>query len=472
MLGISALLLVYYFSRVLIPKYKNGKFIFALFGGLFFLLEYVIFHVPVELIRNAPVSNIIVMSCIMILSVLFFKGSLYLHVYLISSFFAVRQVSAFVSENINVMAREMYMHHQMNRYSAGLAQWPDISQQLTAFSNFLFGVWIITFTLMFFYVLHSINKRFAYTGRLLSRTELLYLLFPCLSALGITLGSPAVFMIAGYVTVDTVVSAALVILSGVFLLFSMIYTIQLFQKLVKSYSTEKEQAILKNHMHQLQSQINDTNNMYTSIQGMRHDLKGHLTNIALLVQPVMHGNKQAELDEYIGKLESTVNELDFVYQTGNSVSDIIIHQKHLEAKNKNITFDADFIYPAHHNIGAYDIAVILNNGLENAIEAGNSIENSYIRLRGYVRGEMFYIEIENTFARGNILLDARSQLPLSNKPDNGLHGFGLSNIRRCARAYLGDLDFCITQGENYNVFTLIVMLQGKVSKSNVKNFTP
>jgi sensor histidine kinase YesM len=154
---------------------------------------------------------------------------------------------------------------------------------------------------------------------------------------------------------------------------------------------------------------------------------------------------------------------DFVFQTGNAVSDIIIHQKYLEAKNKEIEFSAEFLYPFRLNIDAYDLAIILNNGLENAIEACEEVQegNRYIKLYAYVKGEMFFIEIENSFVTGHMVIDKNTLLPQSTKSHDGLHGMGLSNIQRCARKYFGDIDFQILQNENNSKFNLTVMLQSK-----------
>lgn len=80
------------------------------------------------------------------------------------------------------------------------------------------------------------------------------------------------------------------------------------------------------------------------------------------------------MKSYIGKMEETVSRLDFIYQTGNPITDIIIHQKSQEAQKKKIQFDVDFIFPSKQKIDAYDVGVVLDNALENAIEACCEVE--------------------------------------------------------------------------------------------------
>lgn len=47
----------------------------------------------------------------------------------------------------------------------------------------------------------------------------------------------------------------------------------------------------------------------------------------------------------------------------------------------------------------YDIGIVLNNALENAIEASSKLAgNKSICLRSYMNGNLFFIEIENDFS--------------------------------------------------------------------------
>ena len=172
-------------------------------------------------------------------------------------------------------------------------------------------------------------------------------------------------------------------------------------------------------------------------------------------------------DRSIGKMEETVSRLDFTYQTGNPITDIIIHQKGQEAWKKQIPFEIDFAYPCKLPIDVYDIAVILNNALENAIEAcGRAEGEKQIRLRSFVRGCLFFIEVENDFA-GNIVMEKESGLPVSSKGNGKLHGIGISNIQRCARKYMGDIDIAISGTDGRKKFSLTVMMNGKIAAETV-----
>jgi hypothetical protein len=66
-------------------------------------------------------------------------------------------------------------------------------------------------------------------------------------------------------------------------------------------------------------------------------------------------------------------------KSGNPVTDVILTEKQKEAKNRGIAFVSDFHYPEETKINAFDVSVILNNAVGNAIEAAEHITVFYRR---------------------------------------------------------------------------------------------
>lgn len=207
--------------------------------------------------------------------------------------------------------------------------------------------------------------------------------------------------------------------------------------------------------------VTNTQDIYADMRGLRHDLRGHINNITQYVKK-QNNTDVEELNNYIRNMEETVSRLDFGYQTGNPITDIIIHQKKQEADRAGVKFSVDFSYPKELQIDVYDIGVILNNALENAIEAAAWLNrNKYVSLHSYVKGNLFFVEVENSFAR-EIVMNQESGLPESSKLNKKLHGMGLTNIQRCARKYKGDIDIVIgTSKQEQQIFNLTIMLNGK-----------
>jgi len=102
-------------------------------------------------------------------------------------------------------------------------------------------------------------------------------------------------------------------------------------------------------------------------------------------------------------------------------------------------------------IDVYDLSIILNNGLQNAIEACEKV-GGLIEIRSYQKNNFYFIEIENDFD-GELII--KNDLPETIKVDKNIHGLGLINIRRCAQKYNGDLDISVKNGKFY----LTVMIE-------------
>lgn len=313
--------------------------------------------------------------------------------------------------------------------------------------------------------LFSINRRFVKKDYLLQTHENIFLILPCIAALciSVTIKMMIISVENGMTVIiyDTVPATKFwVPVICILLLLAIVASVILFQKLVQYNEEAGKRAILENQVRQMQKEIVEIQDIYTDMRGLRHDMRSHIANISLLVKNVT-GSVNEELESYIGKMEETVSKLDFTYQTGNPITDIIIHQKRQEAEKKQIQFMADFAYPSNLLIDIYDIAVILNNALENAIEACHKTEgNKQIKLHSYVKGSLFFIEVENDFSE-NIVIEEESGLPVSSKESGKLHGIGISNIQRRAKKYMGDIDIMISDIDGRKKFSLTVMMNGK-----------
>ena len=80
----------------------------------------------------------------------------------------------------------------------------------------------------------------------------------------------------------------------------------------------------------MQKEVQEIQDIYADMRGLRHDLRGHINNITQYVKK-QNNTDVEELNNYIRNMEETVSRLDFGYQTGNPITDIIIHQKKQEA---------------------------------------------------------------------------------------------------------------------------------------------
>ena len=213
----------------------------------------------------------------------------------------------------------------------------------------------------------------------------------------------------------------------------------------------------------MKERLEEAENFYGSIRKVRHEMKNHMANIKGLAD----AGQYVEIEEYVHKMDETMQELDYKYATGNAVTDVIINDKWRRAKKAGIRFDADFRYSGE--IPVFDLGIILNNLLDNAIEACEKLEpgKGFIRLSLKRKKQFLLLEVENSFD-GNMPVREGGSLPSTTKQSTlpGIiteHGIGLENVRDMAERYFGGVNIKV-KGD---VFHVTVMLQQEVkTKAN------
>lgn len=455
-----------YMQRFLKRKYAKGVVLAAWIAAYFFM-QIIVFEVMESMLSVGAFAGIALnIFAVLFLQFIFFEKDMQKQLFTAFSFVAgkenVKYIVSVFSIEVNEVCSEILNYLTAEEIINTLEKSLIWTQ---AFSLIMVVLCGLLYALLLFIFLLMINRKFIKKNYVLQTQENVFLILPCAAAvcISITMKMMIVSVENGMTMMvyDKIPATKFWIPVICFLLlFTIVASVILFQKLVEYNEENGKRVILENQVRQMQKEIVEIQDIYTDMKGLRHDMRSHLANISLLVKNTA-GVMKEELAGYIGKMEETVKKLDFAYQTGNPITDIIIHQKGQEAEKKQIQFNIDFVYPTKLSIDAYDIAVILNNGLENAIEACCRADGKrQITLRSYVKGSLFFLELENDFG-GEIILDKASGLPVSSKGNGRLHGIGISNIQRCAKKYLGDIDIVISDTDSRKKFSLTVMMNGK-----------
>ncbi len=231
--------------------------------------------------------------------------------------------------------------------------------------------------------------------------------------------------------------------------------IWLFRQWKTEQEEDRQREIFSRQMQDLESHITEAERLYKDMRALRHDMGNHLMTLKQLYTQ----GESEEAQAYTAALQDQMQAASFGISSGNPVTDVILSDRKKEMDEKGIVFTCDFHYPADSEINAFDISIILNNGLSNAIEAAER-ENSpdtHIFLSSYRRKNMYIIEIANSFT-GELKTDEQSRLPVTTKEGEG-HGFGLSSVRHAARKYLGDIEISKEIFQQEECCMLRVMLQ-------------
>lgn len=233
---------------------------------------------------------------------------------------------------------------------------------------------------------------------------------------------------------------------------AIISSIVLYQSIKESHRREKEEAVLGEQMESLKRHMGEVEALYQNIRGLKHDMGNHV----LVLENLCRRGQQQEAIGYLRSIKEEFHEAVEEIKTGNPITDVILMEKEKAARDKGITFFNDFHYPKDTLVNAFDISVILNNAIGNAIEGAVSCEKPYIRILSFQKKNAYLIEVRNNFT-GKLLMDQENGVPMTSKENKEEHGCGLANIRKVARKYFGDMEVA-QEGDN---FILRVMLMLK-----------
>jgi len=206
----------------------------------------------------------------------------------------------------------------------------------------------------------------------------------------------------------------------------------------------------------IRARIREMEQFYSRIRALKHEMRGHLMNIKGLAQSGEYGS----LEEYISQIDKSMSGFELALQTGNPVTDVIVNDKRQQCRNAGIRFPVDFHYPASGAYDAFDVGIILQNLLQNALEACEKVPEGerFISLTGKRKGRFFLIEVKNSFA-GEVVFGPDG-LPVTAKTEDApMHGIGLTNVRREAQKYMGELELKTGPRE----FSATVLLQERSS---------
>ncbi|MEY8293105.1 GHKL domain-containing protein [Carnobacteriaceae bacterium 52-44] len=210
------------------------------------------------------------------------------------------------------------------------------------------------------------------------------------------------------------------IVLGILALFLVIYVI--YQR--------KEIAFYKLQQTELDQYATEVETVYRQLRGIKHDYRNHLQGMSAFIET----NQLDELQDYIHQLNNELNQVDTIIRTGNTMVDALVNTKLTIAQESGVELHATAIAPEKLSIENVDLAIILGNLLNNAIEATTKVDENkneqFIRLYIAPMKDNFYISVTNTMKRNP------QPRFLSLKGPNR-QGYGISRIDQAVEKYEG-----------------------------------
>lgn len=135
---------------------------------------------------------------------------------------------------------------------------------------------------------------------------------------------------------------------------------------------------------------NDMKAYYNAAKSIRHDFKNHI----LILGELLRREKYRDAESYISKLDMISESSELKFHTGCFILDIILTEK-LSALADKVTIRCGAV----PEIDETDICAIFANALDNALSAVSRLpdDEKYIAISTKKRGDMLFIEIENSY---------------------------------------------------------------------------
>lgn len=190
------------------------------------------------------------------------------------------------------------------------------------------------------------------------------------------------------------------------------------------YMSARNEQLERNYEHIYQNQ--------KEVSRISHDFKNHMN---LIVEYLEAGEIEKALS-YSRKIRKPLCEQEHKVWSGDKTIDIILNDKILLAKQRNIDVQLEIQKVGKIGITDYDICVIFANLLDNAIEACTKIEGGkrWICIVLEKRGPILHLQIENNIDKSEY---SQIEKQKSSKHDGMPHGIGMESVEITVKKYEG-----------------------------------
>ena len=223
----------------------------------------------------------------------------------------------------------------------------------------------------------------------------------------------------------------------------------LYDKMSAQTLLERQNRAYEQEIRLCVRQAAEREEAYRQTRTLRHDLKGRLVALGALLEAGQTEETQKEIEKMLE--ENSLNRHGTA-ETGNLALDALVNYKYAAADAEGIQMHCRLEVPAELFVEGTDLCVILENLLNNAMEAVQKLpeeERSVSLAVQLIKGALF-IKVENPYQE-EIIMDRQGNIQ-SNK--TGEHGIGLLSLEKTAEKYGGE----VTISHENMTFRVTVML--------------
>lgn len=209
-----------------------------------------------------------------------------------------------------------------------------------------------------------------------------------------------------------------------------IFTFFLYDKISALLVSQMNKRIIEEQNRYYEYQVQMMKTTLDHMRVLRHDLKNKLSPLYALAV----AGRCEELATQLAELTSICCIGNEYSNSGNSTVDSIINFKLQQAEVENIVITTDILVPKELCIPTFDIAVILGNLIDNALESALKTESRWINIKvKYTKGRLI-TEISNSY---DGIVKKTANHFYSRKENSADHGLGLKSVQTVLQKYNG-----------------------------------
>ena len=165
---------------------------------------------------------------------------------------------------------------------------------------------------------------------------------------------------------------------------------------------------------------------------LKHDMKNHI----LVIAGFLEQGKETEAKQYVSEILNKLNKMYTYVNVGNALLNYIINSKLSKAKELGIEIKAQIENLEFTYMDSMDFSALLNNVLDNAIEAAVLAPKKYMEVKILSVKGFDTICVKNTIKASVLENNPNFE---TTKDEDG-HGYGLKQIKGIVEKYDGMID--------------------------------
>lgn len=422
---ISSIIVVYFFYRVMPPRYKKYNKVYSIIM--------IIFYTMVSLNRiNSMIPNLqtnkiflfIFNYCILALiyPLLFRRGRMSEKFFLTAFYISIMLLSSFIvysifSKIFNVKLVDIFFKVSYERSIAMLS---------TRFIQFILIFILLNSSNNIGFIKYIKDKTLYIVGVILTLNHILILVIERT-------------LLNDLIKINIEVITIVLSLCNIEIL--LIYMLNILSKEIEEKFTLKINLDQKMHDEEIKY-------IYKEMNGWKHDFRNHISMILGLLEV----STKEDVVSYINEIDNSITTLHKnVYIDNVGINSILISKMKI-ANEKDIKVNLDFKINSDIKMSNVDICIILGNLLDNSIEACNFIEGyKFIDLKIVSENSRLVIKISNS--TNGYVNEVNGKFLTTKK--NSMNGIGLIQVDNIVKKYKG----YINRKHENKIFTTYMMIQ-------------